>query len=183
MIVYDWREIFLEPGVIGTGIAIKERERLMGQISVKAEAILEAPSEEVYATIADYRQGHPNMLPKELYDVQVEQGGYGAGTIYRFKMRVLGVEQSYYQRVSEPEPGRVLVEQDIDSPQHVTTTFRVIPLEQGQKSHVEISTTMHTSPGLRGLVERILLPMINPRVYQKELKLLEGVAQRRSTDV
>ncbi len=52
----------------------------MGQISVKAEAVLEAPSEEVYATIADYRQGHPNMLPKELYDLQVEQGGYGAGT-------------------------------------------------------------------------------------------------------
>jgi len=89
----------------------------MGQITVKAEAVLEAPTEAVYATIADYRQGHPNILPKELYDVRVEQGGSGAGTIYRFKMRVLGVEQSFYQRVSEPEPGRVLVEQDIDSPQ------------------------------------------------------------------
>ena len=150
----------------------------MGQISVKAEADLEAPAEEVYATIADYRQGHPNILPKELYDLQVEQGGYGAGTILRFKMRVLGAEQSFYQRVSEPEPGRVLVEQDIDSIQQVTTTFRVTPLEQGQKSHVEISTTMHPSPGARGLV-----PMINIRIYQKELKLLEGVAQRRSTQV
>ncbi|HEX9132858.1 MAG TPA: hypothetical protein VF844_11260 [Ktedonobacteraceae bacterium] len=29
------------------------------------------------------------------------------------QMRVLGVEQSYCLRVSEPEPGRVLVEQDI----------------------------------------------------------------------
>lgn len=94
----------------------------MGQISVKAEAVLEAPSE------------------------------------------------------------KSSVEQDIDSPQRVTTTFRVTPLEQGQKSHVEISTTMHTSPGLRGLVERILVPMINPRIYQKELKLLEGVAQRRSKE-
>ena len=155
----------------------------MGQISVKAEAVLEAPSQEVYATIADYRQGHPRILPKELYDLQVEQGGYGAGTIHRFKSRVLGVVQSYYQRVSEPEPGRVLVEQDIDSPQQVTTTFRVTPLEQGQKSHVEISTTMHPSPGVRGLVERILVPMINFRIYQKELKLLEGVARRRSTHV
>jgi hypothetical protein len=165
------------------GYDSKERERIMGQITVKAEAVLEAPTEGVYATIADYRQGHPNILPKELYDLQVEQGGYGAGTIHRFKMRVLGVEQSFYQRVSEPEPGRVLVEQDIDSLQHVTTTFRVTPLEQGQKSHVEISTTMHTSPGLRGLVERVLVPMINTRIYQKELKLLEGVTQRRSTHV
>ena len=153
----------------------------MGQITAKAEADLEAPSAEVYATIADYRQGHPNILPKEFYDLQVEQGSYGAGTIFRFKMRGLGGAQSFYQRASEPEPGRVLVEKDIDSVQQVTTTFRVTPLEQGQKSHVEISTTMLPSPGLKGLVERILVPMINPRIYQKELTLLEGVAQRRST--
>ena len=155
----------------------------MGQITVKAEADLEAPSEEVYATIADYHQRHPNILPKELYDLQVEQGGSGAGTIFRFKMRMLGMVQSFYQRVSEPEPGRVLVEQDIDSVQQVTTTFQVTPLEPGQKSHVEISTTMRSSPGLRGLVERILFPMINTRIYKKELKLLEEVAQRRSDNL
>lgn len=155
----------------------------MRQIRVKAGAVLEAPAEGVFATIADYRQGHPNILPKEFYDLQVEQGGYGAGTIFRFKSRVLGVEQSYYQRVSELEPGRVLVEQDIDSVQQITTTFRVTPLEPEQKSHVEISTTMRPSPGVRGLVERILIPLINARIYQKELKLLEGVAQRRITHV
>jgi hypothetical protein len=155
----------------------------MGPIIMKAEAVLEAPAEDVYATIADYRQGHPNILPKEFYDLQVEQGGYGKGTILRFKSRVLGVEQSFYQRVSEPEPGRVLVEQDIDSVQQVTTIFRVNPLEQGQKSHVEISTTMLASPGVRGLIERIIVPIVNPRMYQKELKLLEGVAQRRKTPV
>ena len=153
----------------------------MRQIRVKAGAVLEAPAEGVFATIADYRQGHPNILPKEFYDLQVEQGGSGAGTIIRFKSRVLGVEQSYYQRVSEPEPGRVLVEQDIDSVQQITTTFRVTPLEPEQKSHVEISTTMRPSPGVRGLVERILIPLINARIYKKELTLLEGVAQRRST--
>ncbi len=156
----------------------------MGQIKVKAESVLEARSEDVYATIADYHHGHPNILPKaNLYDLQVEQGGYGAGTIHRFKSRVLGVEQSFYQRVSEPEPGKVLVEQDIDSVQNVATTFTVIPLEQGQKSHVEISTTMNASPGLRGLVERIIVSIVNPRIYRKELKLLEEVAQRRSMPV
>jgi hypothetical protein len=155
----------------------------MGQITVKAEAVLKAPSEAVYATIADYRQGHPKILPQELYDLHVEQGGYGAGTIMRFKMRVLGRVQSFYQRVSEPEPGRVLVEQDIDSPQQVTTTFRVTPLEQGQISRVEISTMMHSSPGMQGLVERILVPLINTRIYRRELKLLEEVAQKRSEGV
>ena len=157
---------------------------MMGQIKVKAEADLDARPEDVHATMADYRKGHPSILPKEsYYDLQVEEGGYGAGTVMRFKARVLGVEQSFHQRVSEPEPGRVLVEQDIDSVQNVTTTFAVIPVEQGQKSHVEISTTMNTSPGLKGLVERIVVSIFNPPIYRKELNLLEAVAQKKETHV
>ena len=154
----------------------------MGQIKVKAEAVLNARPEDVYATIADYKKGHPSILPKEsFYDLQVEEGGYGAGTIMSFKARVLGVEQSFHQRVSEPEPGRVLVEQDIDSIQNVTTIFTVIPVEQGQKSHVEITTTMNTSPGLKGFVERVVVSIFNPPIYRKELKLLESVAQKKET--
>jgi Polyketide cyclase / dehydrase and lipid transport len=156
----------------------------MGQIRVKAAAVLEARPEDVYATIADYRQGHPSILPKEsLYDLQVEQGGYGAGTIIRFKARVLGVEQSFYHRVSEPEPGRVLVEQDIDSVQNLATTFTVNPQEQGRKSHVEIATTMNTSPGLKGFFERVVFPIVLPPVYRKELKLLEAVAQKKGAPI
>ena len=154
----------------------------MGQIKVKATAVLDARPEDVYATIADYRHGHPDILPKEsLYDLQVEQGGHGAGTIIRFKLKALGVEQSFYQRISEPEPGRVLVEQDIDSAQNVMTTFTVDPEEHEQKSHVEIATTMNASPGFKGLVERIIVPIINPQIYRKDLKLLEAVAQKRRT--
>jgi len=154
----------------------------MGQIKVKAEAVLNARPEDVYATIADYKKGHPSILPKEsFYDLQVEEGGYGAGTIMSFKARVLGVEQSFHQRVSEPEPGRVLVEQDIDSIQNVTTIFKVIPVEQGQKSHVEITTKMNPSPGLKGFVERVVVSIFNPPIYRKELKLLESVAQKKET--
>jgi hypothetical protein len=152
----------------------------MGQIKVKAAAVLDARPEDVYAAIADYRHGHPNIVPKEnIYDLQVEQGGYGAGTIIRFKVKVLGVEQSMYQRVSEPEPGRVLVEQDIDSVQNAITTFMVDPIENDQRSHVEISTVMNTSPGFRGFVERIIVPIVNPQMYRKELKLLEAFAQKK----
>jgi len=156
----------------------------MGHIKVKADAVLNARPEDVYATIADYRKGHPSILPTEnLYDLQVEEGGYGAGTIIRFKSRVLGIEQSFYQRVSEPEPGKVLVEQDIDTKQNLATTFTVIPVEEGQKSQVEISTTMNASPGIRGFVERVVVSIFNPRIYRKELKLLEAVAQKRQTPV
>jgi hypothetical protein len=155
----------------------------MGQISVKAKAILNARAEDVYATIADYRHGHPNILPAAFSDLQVEQGGYGAGTIIRFKMKVLGIEQAFYHRVSEPEPGRVLIEQDIDSPQNVITTFVVTPLENGQKAHVEISTTMNASAGLTGVIERIVVPINNLRLYRKELQLLEAVAHKRENSL
>ncbi len=152
----------------------------MGQISVGAAAILNARPADVYATIADYHTGHPNILPRQIYDLQVEQGGYGAGTITRFKTRILGVEQAFHHRVSEPEPGRVLVEQDIEAGQDLATTFTVTPLDEGRKARVEIKTTMNASPGLKGLVERLLVPLANPPVYRQELKLLEAVAQQRA---
>ncbi len=153
----------------------------MGQIKLSAAADLNARPEDVYATIADYRNGHPHIVPKETFsDLQVEQGGYGAGTVIRFKVKTLGVEQAAYQRVSEPEPGRILVEQDIDSPRNTITTFTVNPIEQDQKAHVEIATTMNSSPGFQGFIERILIPILLLPVYRKELKQLEAVAQNRS---
>ena len=39
----------------------------MGQIKVKAEAVLNARPEDVYTTIADYKKGHPSILPKRAF--------------------------------------------------------------------------------------------------------------------
>jgi hypothetical protein len=155
----------------------------MDQITLHAAAVLAARPEDVYATIADYRHGHQQIIPKGSFsDLRVDQGGYGAGTVIRFNMRTLGGQQAFHQRVSEPEPGRILVEQDIESAQQVTTTFTVLPHQNGQQSHVTISTTMNASPGLRGWVERLIVPLVTPRVYRQELKLLEAAAQRRMAD-
>lgn len=152
----------------------------MGQITVRTEAVLHARPEDVYATIADYHQGHPNIIPPgNIYDLQVEQGGYGTGTIIRFKSRLFGVEQSSHHLVSEPEPGRVLREDEIDAAQKESNLFTVTPLEDGQKSRVEIAVMMDASLGLKGFVERILVPMGMPGVLRKELKLLEAVARQR----
>lgn len=153
----------------------------MKQIHVIAEAILNARPEDVYATIADYHNSHPLILPpKNLYDLQVEQGGYGAGTIIRFKSRAMGIEKSFYQRVKEPDPGRILVEEDIIDPQDSRTTFTVNPIGEGKQSHVIISTTMKAGPGLQGFIERILIPRVLPPIYYQELKLLEEVTRKRS---
>ncbi len=156
----------------------------MAQIHVQVSDTLNARPEDVYATIADYRNGHPYIVPKENFsDLQVEQGGYGEGTVIRFKVKVLGVERVMHHRVTEPEPGRVLVEQDINSAQNVVTTFTVKPVENGQKSHVEISTIMTPSPSFQGIVERFVVPMANTPIYRKELKMLETVAQKRKVVV
>lgn len=153
----------------------------MGRITARAAKVLNARAEDAYATLADYRHGHPRILPpKNLYDLQVEAGGYGAGTILRVKSRLLGVEQSFHHRVSEPEPGRVIFEEEIDAANQETNTFTVTPLEQGQKSRVEILITMNASPGFKGLIERLLVPGALSAVLRAELDLLEHVARQRA---
>ena len=159
----------------------------MAQIHTQATAILAARPEDVYAIIADYHRGHREILPHTrlggLYDLHVEQGGYGAGTVISFKSRLLGAEQVLHQRVSEPEPGRMLVEQAIDSPQNETTTFTIDPADEGQRSRITIATTMNASPGLRGAIERTATLLLMRGIYRQELKLLEVVAQKRSKPV
>jgi len=59
--------------------------------TVKASAKVDAPSEVVYGIIADYRTGHPQILPRPYFEwLEVERGGRGEGTVIRFQMRVLG---------------------------------------------------------------------------------------------
>jgi hypothetical protein len=91
------------------------------------------------------------------------------------------VERSFHHVVSEPEPGRVLIEQDVDDAQREATTFTVSPVAPGHRSHVEIATTMTLSPGINGAIERILVPWSLRPVYRKELALLENVARQRAT--
>ncbi len=153
----------------------------MGQITFQVVAVLNASPAQVYGVIADYVNGHPLILPKgNLYDLRVEQGGYGAGTIIHFKSRLFGVERTFHHQVIEPEPGRVLREQSIDDGEHEGTTFTVMPIEQGAKSRVEIATTLPASPGLQGIIERIIVPLALAPVYRKELALLQEVAQQRA---
>lgn len=56
----------------------------------------------------------------------------------------------------------------------------ILPSKHLYDLRVEILTTMKPSPGLRGLVERLIVPMANPPIYREELKLLERVAQQRA---
>ncbi len=148
------------------------------QIHISAENTLDAAPSVVYSVIADYRTGHPLITPKPYFQgIQVESGGVGAGTLITVTMRVFGVTSQLHHKISEPEPGRVLVESDLDD-EASQTIFTVVPANGGKQAHVDISTTMRGHPGIRGQIERWLIPFIMRPVYQKELRLLEAVAQQ-----
>ena len=135
--------------------------------------MIEAPPEAVYAVIADYNESHPAILPKHVFSgLVVEEGGIGAGTVVRVTMAALGTNQELNVTVSEPEPGRVLVE----SGSGLTTTFTVDPARTGGSSQVTITADATPSHGPKGWIER----MITPTLLRDELQLLAEFVQKKS---
>ena len=133
---------------------------------------MDAKPARVYATIANYREGHPRILPKQFSGLTVEKGGVGAGTVIRFQMRAFGRTQSFRGVVTEPEPGRVLVE-TYQEPNPSATTFTVNPVGAG--SEVVISTELPVRGGLLGSIERALSERYLLPIYREELELLARV--------
>jgi hypothetical protein len=150
----------------------------MRQMHAEAGALIPARPEEVYAILRDYHQHHPRILPKDYFPkLELEQGGTGAGTVFRVWTRALGIEQSFHMDVSEPEPGRVLVETDRAT--GLRTTFTVEPTEQAQQAHVTIATDWQAQPGIAGLFEKLLTPLLMRRIYRKELQQLADYARSK----
>ena len=69
---------------------------------------------------------------------------------------------------SEPEPGRVLMETDLDA--GIVTTFTCDPLSDGRQTRLTIATDWPTGPGLSGLLNRLFVPGILRRMYADELQ-------------
>lgn len=150
----------------------------MNTYHVQASATIDAPAARIYGIISDYQKGHPAILPSRYFtELRVTRGGQGAGTEIIVKMNVLGAQALYQMTVSEPEPGRVLQEEDPAA--GVVTTFTVDPLNGGHQSQVTIATTAQTSPGLKGWLEKLMTPAIARRIYREELAQLATVAQQQ----
>jgi hypothetical protein len=130
-----------------------------------------ADAARVYGVIADYRNGHPRILPDRFTGLTVERGGYGAGTLITFGLRFAGRVQVARAEVTEPEPGRVLVETIVEGNPAVTT-FTVRPASDGRACDVTIATEIPTRPGLRGAIERFLSRRLLQPLYEEELKKL-----------
>ena len=139
------------------------------------ERPVSAPAERVYRFLADYREHHPRFLPPAFSDFQVEQGGVGAGTVVRFRLRTGGRSRVFRQRVEEPTPGRVLTESDLDS--SAVTTFTVMP--EGDHSRVRITTTWQGAGGIGGFFERLFAPRVLRSLYADELARLDRYAREQ----
>jgi hypothetical protein len=150
-------------------------DAIRGRASVSSR--IEAPAARVYSIIADYNKHHPRVLPREYFkSLEVEEGGIGAGTRIHVTMRVLGTTISFRHLVSEPEPGRLLIESDADGGS--ATTFTVDPIDWRAASMLTITTEFTAQRrGMLGRIERYLTITTLRRIYRKELSLIAKYAQ------
>lgn len=142
---------------------------------ISASAIIPARRERVYSLLANYRDGHARILPRQFSNLVVEQGGVGAGTVIRFQVSLLGRKQNLRAAITEPEPGRVLVETYLDG-NGAVTTFTVSPGHAPADSNVTISTALPVRAGWLGIIERKFSTLLLRPVYQRELENLARVA-------
>lgn len=142
---------------------------------ITASAIIPARRERVYSIIANYKDGHPRIVPKQFSSMVVEQGGVGAGTVIRFQMSVFGKKQAFRAAITEPEPGRVLVETDLET-NGAVTTFTVDPGTAPADSRVTISTLLPVRTGFLGMMEKKLSTLLLRPIYAQELANLARVA-------
>ena len=143
--------------------------------TVSASAVIPARRERIYSLISDYNEGHPRILPRQFKSLVVEQGGVGAGTIIRFQMSVFGKKQTFRAAITEPDPGHVLVETDLDS-NGAVTTFTVSPGTAPADSRVTISTELPVRSGILGKIEKTLTTLLLRPIYVRELENLARVA-------
>lgn len=151
----------------------------MNQYELSVSRVIDAPPAAVFAVFADYHHSHAAVLPKPYFtEMTVEKGGTGAGTEITVHMSVFGTKVTYHMVVTEPEPGRVLQEEDKAA--GVLTTFTVDPVNGGQATKVTLYTRARTSPGLKGFIEKLITPPISRKIYNEELDLVAQFVATRA---
>ncbi len=151
----------------------------MEQLHIEVSKIINATLPTVYAILADYNKGHQRILPRRYFKkMTVLEGGRGGGTRVRVDMSVFGSKSTMNFLVSEPEPGRVLVE--TDSTAGVITRFTLEPTGERQ-TQVTITSSMVISQGLRGSLARFFNKRLIRGIYNQELKMLESYAGALTT--
>jgi hypothetical protein len=151
------------------------------KIHAQASHIIDARPEQVYAVIRDYEVGHPAILPKYFTSLRVVKGGQGEGTELHIDLNVYGQKFHYHQVVTEPEPGRTLVETDVETGQFSRFTFE--PLNGGKQTKVTIFSEFPASGGFKGMMEKLLQPSFVGRMFKEELHILDNYVRGQANGV
>jgi len=132
----------------------------------------------VYSIIADYNNAHPKILPKPPFiSLKVEKGGIGAGTEMLVQMEMFGKVQSFRSVVTEPMPGKTLVE---TTDTGYITTFSVEPEDNGKNCLVTFTTELAHYSGLKKKFEFWLTSKLLQPVYKRELDILDSEAMKQT---
>jgi hypothetical protein len=127
--------------------------------SVTVTASIAAPAEKVYAVLADYHHARPGILPRPYFaDLVLEAGGRGSGTVFGLRRCLWKRARRLRVFVTEPVPGRVLAETDLNTGQRLS--FRLEPLAAAGWTQVTAAMTLRARPGLGGWLERRLKTLI-----------------------
>lgn len=137
-----------------------------------AQRLIDAPADVLYHCIADYVAHHrpDGFLPPAFSDLEVLRGGVGAGTEVRWVINAGGRRRTVNATVSEPVPGRRLVE----TGSGIETIFMVEPTIRG--TWVRFDTTIDDG-GLQGVLSRLFAARIFEPVFEDELRRLEDYAK------
>lgn len=167
----------VSPDALAARIATEEPT--MNSLRVEVSRAVDATPDAVLSLFRDYRVAHAAVLPKPYFvDMVIDQGGYGAGTVVRVKMKAYGVEKNYRFDVTEPEPGRILAETDPSI--GLVTHFIADPLDGGARSMVTLSTLFPIPGGIAGWFERKMTPGLMRRIYQQELQNVANYLARKA---
>jgi len=133
---------------------------------------MDAPADVIYHCIADYREHHrpEGFLPPAFSDFEIERGGVGSGTELRWVVDAGGRRRAVAATVSEPVPGRTLVE---TGPQ-VETTFTVERMDRGARVRFD---TVIDEGGVQGVLNRLFAGRTLGPIYEEELRRLEDHAR------
>lgn len=143
----------------------------MPEYTFQVARVIRAPAAKLHAIIADYRVGHPSILPRPPFGaLDVEAGGFGDGTVIRFDLKLMGQWHTTRARITEPQPGRRLDETDLAGNFVTSYLFETL-------GATETRITIRTVARIRawgpfGWIEGAITPRILKPIYERELDLL-----------
>jgi Polyketide cyclase / dehydrase and lipid transport len=149
-------------------------------VRVEADRTIGGDAADVYHVLRDYSEHHPKIMPPDHFsNLEVESGGLGAGTVFHITAKVAGKRQRLHMQVTEPEPGTVLCETNLDT--GVVTQFTVSG--NGSGTSVVRMSSEWEAHGLKGWLDRLFTPHVMRGLFNEQLEQLDRYVRALGTEL